>query len=186
VAIEAVQICKSEQKGVPVFGKKSKPKDVNFEPNFESSNGPILSRPLEERRKIADDRLSKISQSVSFLGCSVLAARSPDAINFYAKQQFVTAVVDLDDPSRISLKSVFGVPENNLNRVVMACHNASRKAFVAKATATDTSDGVVVELNVSLFSEEVSAILFALPAYLNDLMDLYDAFLDEVSKVAEQ
>jgi len=144
--------------------------------------GPIVSLSQEERHAAAESRLVQLAHSVEHLGCKVLAGRSADAFNFYAQQQTVTAVIDRDNPSRISLLTVFGTPDADLDHVQRACYKASERTFVAKAKAHRGADGIIVTISVAVIAEEMSALLLSLPSYLNDLMDLYDAYLDEAVK----
>lgn len=144
--------------------------------------GPMLTLSLEERHAAAEGRLVQLAHSVEHLGCKVMAGRSVDAFNFYAQQQFVTAVIDRDNPARISLLTVFGTPDTDIDHVQRACYRASERTFIAKAKAHRGADGISVTLSVAVIAEEMSALLLSLPSYLNDLMDLYDAFLDEAIK----
>ncbi len=138
----------------------------------------IMELSAEDRAIIAQHRFEEFKKLIKASGCAIQPDPASLAINFHTGEHLMIAQVNGEDPRQISLLMVFSHAEGDLDKARWACLKATARQFASKAAVEPYGHGYRVKLSVGVYAEAAHAFGDSLKAYVDDVIHLYNDFVD--------
>ena len=143
----------------------------------------IMQLSAEERAIIARHRFDEFQKLIKASGCAIRPDPPSLAINFHTGQHSMIVQINREDPRQISLLMIFTIANNDIDKMRMACQESTARQFASRATATALPSGIQIMFSIGVYAEAAHAFGDSLKAYVDDVIQCYDDFIDTLSKL---